>query len=285
MALTRSPKKTEGLAIAGAHAWEPEAGPPVDEAMIGVDAVVHLAGEPIAARRWSDEQKRRIRDSRIVSTRNLVNALRRAEPKPRVLVSGSAIGFYGDRGDEPLIESSEPGSGFMSEVCVKWEEEAELARHLGVRVVEVRTGVVLSEEGGALKKMLPPFRLGVGGPLGSGRQWFSWIHIEDIVGIFKTAILSSSLTGPVNGTAPEPITNSDFTRQLGRVLHRPAFLPVPEFALRALMGEMADVVLGSQRVIPKMMMDVGYRFRYPKLAPALEDLLGEKGSQTRAATN
>jgi uncharacterized protein len=284
-ALTRSPKMAEGLAVAAVHGWEPGAGPPPEEALIGVDAVVHLAGEPIAARRWSDEQKRRIRDSRIVSTRNLVNALRLAEPKPRVLVSGSAIGFYGDRGDEPLVESSAPGSGFMSEVCLGWEEEAEQARHLGMRVVEVRTGVVLSQEGGALKKMLPPFKLGVGGPLGGGKQWFPWIHIEDIVGIFRAAIFSPSLTGPVNGTAPEPVTNSEFTRQLGHVLHRPAFLPVPEFALRALMGEMADVVLGSQRCIPKVMMEAGYRFRYRKLAPALEDLLGEKSAQTRAATN
>ena len=285
IALTRSPKRAEGLAISEAHAWEPEAGPPPEHAVVGVEAVVHLAGEPIAAERWSDEQKKRIRDSRIVSTRHLVNALRLAASKPHVLVSGSAIGFYGDRGDEPLIESSPAGSGFMSEVCVSWEEEAERASHFGVRVVKVRTGVVLSSEGGALKKMLPPFKLGVGGPLGSGKQWFPWIHIEDIVGIFHSAIFSSSMTGAVNGTAPEPVMNSEFTKQLGRVLHRPAFLPVPEFALRALMGEMADVLLGSQRVIPKAMLDAGYRFQYPLLAPALEDLLGEKSSRTQAATN
>ena len=285
IALTRSPKRTEGLAIAEAYGWEPEAGPPPEQALIGIDAAVHLAGEPIAARRWTDEQKKRIRDSRIISTRNFVNALRLAETKPRVFVSGSAIGFYGDRGNEPLIESSPPGSGFMSEVCASWEEEAERARHFGVRVVLVRTGVVLSGEGGALKKMLPPFKLGVGGPLGSGNHWFPWIHIKDIVGIFHNAILSSSMAGPVNGTAPEPVTNSEFTKQLGRVLHRPAFLTVPEFALRALMGEMADVLLGSQRVIPKALLDAGYRFQYPLLAPALEDLLGEKNSRAQAATN
>jgi hypothetical protein len=284
-ALTRSPAKAEALDASEVYAWEPEAGPPPEQALIGVDAVVHLAGEPIAAHRWSDEQKKRIRDSRIISTRNLVNALRLAERKPRALVSSSAIGFYGDRGDEPLIESSPAGTGFMSEVCAGWEEEAERARHFGVRVVQVRTGVVLSGEGGALKKMLPPFKLGIGGQLGSGKQWFPWIHLEDIVGIFRSAILSSSITGPVNGTAPEPVTNSEFTRQLARALHRPAFLPMPEFALRALMGEMADVLLGSQRVIPKGMLDAGYRFQFPLLAPALEDLLGEKSGKTRAATN
>lgn len=285
IALSRSPKRAEGLAAREIHAWEPEAGPPPAQALIGVEAVVHLAGEPIAAQRWSDEQKKRIRNSRIISTRNLVNALRSAEVKPRVLVSSSAIGFYGDRGDEPLIESSPSGSGFMSEVCASWEDEAKRAGHFGVRVVLVRTGVVLSGEGGALKKMLPPFKLGVGGPLGSGKQWFPWIHIEDIVGIFHSAILSSSMIGVVNGTAPEPVTNSEFTKQLGRVLHRPTFLPVPEFALRALMGEMADVLLGSQRVIPKAMLDAGYKFQYPLLAPALEDLLGEKSSRSKAAGN
>jgi uncharacterized protein (TIGR01777 family) len=285
VALSRSPQRTKGMAVAEAHKWEPEAGPPPEQALNEVEAVVHLAGEPIAAHRWSDEQKRRIRDSRVLSTRNLVNALRLTETKPRVLVSSSAIGFYGDRGDEVLIESSPSGTGFMSEVCVSWEQEAERAKLFGVRVVLVRTGVVLSAEGGALKKMLPPFKLGVGGPLGSGKQWFPWIHIEDIAGIFRHAIISSSLSGPVNGTAPELANNVDFTRQLGRVLHRPAFLSVPEFVLRALMGEMADVLLGSQRIIPKAMLDAGYKFQYPGLALALENLLGEKDSRSRAATN
>lgn len=285
VALSRSSVMTEELAIAEAYKWEPEAGPPPDQALDEVDAVVHLAGEPIAAHRWSDEQKMRIRDSRIIGTRNLVNALRLTATKPRVLVSSSAVGFYGDRGDNLLIESSPAGSGFMSEVCVNWEQEAERAKHFKVRVVQVRTGVVLSEKGGALKKMLPPFKLGVGGPLGSGKQWFPWIHIEDIIGIFRHAIISSSTSGAINGTAPELVINSDFTRQLGRVLHRPTFLPVPEFALRKLMGEMADVLLSSQRVIPKAMLDAGYKFQYPSLAPALEDLLGEKRSSAQAASN
>jgi uncharacterized protein len=285
VALSRSPQRTKDLAVRELHKWDPQAGAPPEQALDGVDAVVHLAGEPIAAHRWSDEQKKRIRDSRILSTRHLVNALRSAATKPRVLVSSSAVGFYGDRGDELLIESSPAGTGFMSEVCASWEQEADRAKLFGVRVVEVRTGVVLSEEGGALKKMLPPFKLGVGGPLGSGKQYFPWIHIEDIVGIFRHAIISSSLSGPANATAPGLANNAEFTKQLGRALHRPAFLPVPEFALRGLMGEMADVVLGSQRVIPKAMLDAGYKFQYPALALALADLLGEKGSRARAATN
>lgn len=285
IALSRSPEKAGSLDVREAHKWEPESGPPPEQALSGVEAVAHLAGEPIAAHRWTDEQKKRIRDSRVMSTRNLVNAMRQAATKPATLVSSSAVGFYGDRGDKILIESSPAGSGFMSEVCVSWEQEAERAKHFGVRVVEVRTGVVLSREGGALKKMLPPFKLGVGGPLGSGKQWFPWIHLEDIVNVFRHAILSPSLSGAVNGTAPEPVTNSEFTRQLGRALHRPAFLPVPEFALRGLMGEMADVLLGSQRVIPKELLYAGYKFQYPDLASALEDLFGEKSSRARAATN
>jgi uncharacterized protein len=285
IALSRSTERARSLAVAEVYKWQPEAELPPEQALNEVDAVVHLAGEPIAAHRWSDEQKKRIRDSRVLSTRNLVNALRSAATKPRVFVSSSAIGFYGDRQDELLIESSPAGNDFMSEVCVSWEQEAERAKQFGLRVVAIRTGVVLSAEGGALKKMLPPFRLGVGGPLGSGKQWFPWIHIEDIVGIFRDAILSSSLSGPVNGTAPELATNAEFTRQLGRVLHRPAFMPVPEFALRTLMGEMASVLLGSHRVVPKMMLDAGYRFQYPNLASALENLLVKKESRAQAATN
>ena len=274
VALSRSPGKTSGLAAGEVLKWEPISGPPPSQALSAIDAVVHLAGEPIADRRWSDEQKKRIRDSRVLSTRNLVEGLRSADSKPAVLVSGSAIGFYGDRGDELLEETAAMGRGFMAEVCRDWENEAAGASGLGIRVVQVRTGVVLSTEGGALKKMLPPFKLGVGGPLGSGRQWFPWIHISDIVGIFRHAIDSSSMKGPVNGVAPEPVTNAEFTKQLGRALRRPAFLPVPEFALRALMGEMADVLFGSQRVVPKAALEAGYEFQYPSLATALADLFG-----------
>ncbi|HKP87101.1 MAG TPA: TIGR01777 family oxidoreductase [Blastocatellia bacterium] len=284
--LSRSPEKARGLAVREVLKWEPQSGPPSRQAFVGVDAVVHLAGEPIAARRWTEEQKKRIRDSRVVATRNLVNGLRSMESKLPAFISGSAIGFYGDRGDEKLYEDSAAGRGFMSQVCQDWEAEAERASQLGVRVVQVRTGVVLSREGGALQKMLTPFNLGLGGPIGSGRQWFSWIHIDDIVGVFRHALVSA-VSGPVNATAPEPVTNADFTRELARALHRPAFLPVPRFGLQAVMGEMSEVLLGSQRVIPQAILKAGYEFSYPTLAPALADLLGdgegESGAHRKAA--
>jgi uncharacterized protein (TIGR01777 family) len=271
--LSRSPERSADVAVAEMHKWEPQSGPPPAHALKGVEAVIHLAGEPIAARRWTDEQKKRIRDSRVVSTRNLVNGFRSMDRKPAVLISGSAIGFYGDRGDEKLYEESPAGRGFMSEVCQAWESESQQAKSLGMRVVEVRTGVVLSTEGGALQKILAPFKLGVGGPIGSGRQWFPWIHIDDIVGIFQHTLLVSALSGPVNGTAPEPVTNADFTKQLGRALHRPAFLPVPAFGLKMLMGEMSEVLLGSQRVFPQVALESKYEFIYPTLEPALANLL------------
>ena len=273
-AVSRSSTKPAGLSVAEIHHWEPESGPLPQAALDKVDAVVNVAGEPIDARRWSDEQKRRIRDSRVVTTQNLVDGLRSAQRKPAVFVSGSAVGFYGNRGDEQLDERSTAGRGFMSEVCQEWERQAERATELGIRVVQIRTGVVLSAEGGALKKMLGPFKLGLGGPLGSGKQWFPWIHIEDIAGIFYHAIKTGSLTGPVNGAAPHPVTNSEFTRELARVLHRPAFLPVPETALRVLVGEMAEVLFDSQRVLPKAALASGYEFHHSQLAEALANLLG-----------
>jgi len=272
-AVSRSSVKPQGLAVAEVYQWDPQSGPLPQAALDGVDAVVNLAGEPLDARRWSDQQKRLIRDSRVVTTRNLVEGLNSLDRKPAVLVSGSAVGFYGDRGDEQLEETSPPGHGFMSEVCQEWEREAARAIELGVRVVHVRTGVVLSDQGGALQKMLIPFKLGLGGPLGSGKQWFPWIHIKDIVGIFRHSIMTSTLAGPVNGVAPQPVTNGEFTRELARALHRPAFLPVPEMALRVLMGEMSEVLFGSQRVLPKAALASGYEFHYPLLAPALADLL------------
>jgi uncharacterized protein (TIGR01777 family) len=259
--------------VAELRGWDVLASPPTKEALADLDAVVHLAGEPIDAGRWSDEQKKRIRDSRIVSTRHLVNGFRSLDEKPAAFISGSAVGFYGDRGDEVLEETAPPGSGFMSDVCVEWEAEAARAKEIGMRVVQVRTGVVLSREGGALKKMLTPFKLGVAGRLGSGRQWFPWIHIDDIVGIFREAILSTGLAGPVNGVAPNPVTNSEFTRQLAGALSRPAFLPVPSIGLKVLMGEMSEVLLGSQRVIPRVMIDRGFEYRFPNLGEALNDLL------------
>jgi len=273
-AVSRSVTKPAGLPVVETYQWEPESGPLPQAALDEVDAVVNVAGEPIDARRWNDEQKRRIRDSRVVATENIVEGLRSADRKPAIFVSGSAVGFYGDRGDEELDEHSPAGRGFMSELCQEWEARAARATDLGIRVVQVRTGVVLSTESGALKKMLAPFKLGLGGTLGSGTQWFPWIHIEDIAGIFYHAIQTGSLTGPVNGGAPHPVTNSQFTRQLARTLHRPAFLPVPETAMRVLVGEMADVLFGSLRVLPKAALASGYEFRHPQLAEALTNLLG-----------
>ncbi|HXG66426.1 MAG TPA: TIGR01777 family oxidoreductase, partial [Blastocatellia bacterium] len=197
-----------------------------------------------------------------------------AVSKPSALVNASAVGIYGDRGEEMLDENSPPGKGFLTEVCIEWEREADRAQELGIRVVKVRTGVVLSAEGGALKKMLPPFKLGVAGPLGSGRQWFPWIHIDDIVGIYRHAVSAPAAARALNGVAPGIVTNAEFTKQMGEVLHRPAFVPVPEFALNLLFGEMGVVLLASQRVIPKATLESGYVFKYPELTPALKNLLG-----------
>ena len=244
---------------------------PPAESLREADVVIHLAGEPVA-QRWTAEAKRRIRESRVTGTRNLVEALARLPRRPESLICASAIGYYGSRGDEVLTESSAPGSGFLPEVCVAWEREAQAAEAFGIRVVRVRTGVVLDANGGALVRMLPPFRMGLGGRLGSGRQWMSWIHLEDLTALFQFAV-ESQVRGPLNAVAPNPVTNSDFTRELARTLRRPAVFPVPEFALRLLFGEMADVLLASQRVAPAAAEAAGFRFRFPQLAPALVSLL------------
>ena len=277
--LSRRPPSAVGLAGVVAFRWEPVAESPPAAGWEGVEAVIHLAGEPLADARWTDEQKRRISDSRVKGSRNLVAGMRATPRPPKVLVSASAVGFYGDRGDEILDESSSPSSGFLSEVCLDWEAEATRARELGVRVALVRTGVALSPSGGALEKMLLPFKLGLGGRLGGGRQWFPWIHIEDVVGIFLHALMSPAVDGPINGVAPGIVTNEEFTRELAAALNRPAFFPVPQFALRALMGEMAEIVTASQRVVPQVALDTGYRFKYPNLRPALESLLKTRGAQ------
>jgi uncharacterized protein (TIGR01777 family) len=243
---------------------------PPPESLREADAIIHLAGEPLA-QRWTAAAKQRIRESRVAGTRNLVEALAKLPRRPDVLICASAIGYYGSRGDEVLTESSAPGSGFLPEVCVAWEREAQAAEAFGMRVVRVRTGVVLDARGGALVRMLPPFRMGVGGRLGSGRQWMSWIHLEDLAALFQFA-LESQVRGPLNGVAPNPVTNSDFTRELAHALRRPAVFPVPGFALRLLFGEMADVLLASQRVVPGAAEAAGFRFRFPQLAPALESL-------------
>jgi len=273
IALSRAPEKAEGLAADEILKWDSMSGPPPSESLSQVEAIVHLAGEPVADHKWTDEQKNRIRASRVTSTRNIIAGIRDASPRPAVLVSASAVGFYGDRGDETLDENSSAGRGFLSEVCQEWEREAAAATELEVRAAIVRIGVVLSPEGGALKKMLTPFKLFAGGPLASGRQWFPWIHIDDIAGILRHALFGS-VSGAINATAPECVTNAEFSRALGRALHRPAFMPTPEFALRMVFGERADVLLMSNRVSPKVALDTGYNFQFPNLAPALEDLLG-----------
>ena len=247
---------------------------PPAESLREADVVIHLAGEPLA-QRWTAEAKQRIRESRVTGTRHLVEALATFPRRPQALICASAIGYYGSRGDEVLTESSAPGSGFLPELCVAWEREAQAAEAFGLRVVRMRTGLVLHAHGGALVRMLPPFRMGVGGRLGSGRQWMSWIHLEDLAALFQLAV-ENPVRGPLNGVAPNPVTNSDFTRELARALRRPAVFPVPEFALRLRFGEMADVLLASQRVAPRAAQAAGFRFRFPQLAPALADLLSRR---------
>lgn len=252
-------------------AWDPAKGEPPADSLREADAVIHLAGEPVA-QRWSAEVKRRIRDSRVTGTRNLVEALKKLRQRPATLICSSAIGYYGSRGEEVLTESSGPGSGFLPEVCVAWEDEARAAETLGMRVVTVRTGIVLDTRGGALPRMLPPFKMGMGGRLGSGKQWMSWIHLQDLAALYHLA-LTQPVRGALNGVAPYPVNNADFTRALAAAVHRPAFLPMPGFALHVLFGEMADVLLASQRVAPKAAEAAGFRFRFPQLEPALADLL------------
>jgi uncharacterized protein len=239
----------------------------------GFEAVVHLAGESIMGR-WTRAKKLRIRESRVAGTRHLAEALAQAATKPRVLVSASAIGYYGDRGDEILREESPPGSGFLSDVCRGWESACEPAAQVGIRTLQARFGVVLSLDGGALARMLTPFRLGLGGKIGSGRQWWSWIALQDIVGIILHALKTSSLQGPVNAVAPNPATNAEFTKTLGTALSRPTIFPMPAFAARLALGEMADeLLLASQRVEPAKLKASGYVFQHPELHAALLALL------------
>ncbi len=243
------------------------------DSFVGCDAVVHLAGEPVA-QRWTTAARRRIIDSRVNGTRAVVAAMTHLEHKPAVLVSASAVGYYGSRGAEILTESSPPSSDFLSEVAVAWEGEARAAEKLGVRVVTLRIGVVLGPAGGALARMLLPFRLGLGGRLGNGQQWMSWIHLEDLLALIQFALRTPRLSGAVNAVAPHPATNAEFTRALAHALHRPAIFPVPPFALKLLFGEMAEILLGGQRVLPEAAQREGFQFRYFDLAAALEDALG-----------
>jgi len=253
--------------------WDPLEGPPPTEAFAGVDAVFHLAGESVAEGRWTAAQKARIRDSRVIGTRHLVQGMAQAEQKPSVFVSASAVGYYGDRGDEELTESAQPAHDFLGDVCVAWENEAHAADALGVRVVTARTGIVLGAGGGALGKMLTPFKLGAGGPLGSGRQWMPWVHVTDLARLYLHAAETTSIRGPMNAVAPNPVRNSEFTKALGRQLHRPAFMPAPYIGLRLLFGEFAQVLFASQRVIPRVAIDTGFVFQFPEIAGALREIL------------
>ncbi|RME72967.1 MAG: TIGR01777 family protein [Planctomycetota bacterium] len=270
--LSRDPARAEAALGVRAFAWSPPA-PPPPEAFEGIEVVLHLAGEPVGAGRWTAKRRRRIRDSRVLGTRALVHALAQLAHRPRALISASAIGIYGDRGDEVLTEASAPGEGFLAEVCRAWEAEAVAAEAHGVRVVTMRTGIVLAPEGGALASMLPVFRLGLGGRIGSGRQRMSWIAVEDVVGLYLQAAREEQLAGALNVVAPNPVTNAEFTRTLASVLGRPALLPVPRFALRLALGQMSELLTASQRVLPERALATGYVFRHPELRPALEACL------------
>jgi uncharacterized protein (TIGR01777 family) len=271
--LSRNPDQASRELGVEAVAWDPMAEPAPSSAISGRDGVVHLAGEPVA-QRWTESVKRSIRASRDLGTANLVAGIAASEPRPGVLVSSSAVGYYGKHGAEIIDESAPAGSDFLAEVCVEWERRARAAEELGLRVVIVRTGVVLDSGGGALKTMLPPFRAGVGGPVAGGRQYMPWIHLDDIVGIYLAALDGDGWSGPVNGTAPEPVTNGEFSKALGRALGRPAIFPVPAFAIRTLYGEMAEIVTEGQRAVPARTLESGYVFQQPELDAALRSALG-----------
>ena len=241
------------------------------ERLEGLDAVIHLAGESIAGLRWTDEKKKAIRDSRVFGTRSMIETLDKLNEKPKTFIAASAVGFYGDRGDDELTESSSAGKTFLAEVAKEWEAESRRAEDLGIRTVLLRSGIVLSKDGGALATMLTPFKLGVGGVIGDGKQWMSWISLDDVVGIVNYVLEHENVRGAVNNTSPNPVRNEEFTKTLGSVLYRPTFLPLPEFAVHLVLGEMGDaLLLDSTRVVPKRLTDAGYEFKYPDLKAALE---------------
>jgi uncharacterized protein (TIGR01777 family) len=270
--LTRSAVKAEKFKADGVAAlvWS---GPEWAKALETTDAVINLAGEGVADGRWSAARKRRILDSRVESTRSLVAAIEKTGNRPKVLINASAVGFYGPRDREGIDESVPAGKGFLPDVCVAWEREALKAQSSGLRVVLLRIGVVLGRDGGALPRMLLPFRLGLGGRLGSGDQWFPWVHVDDVVGLAKEALTNAALSGPVNVAAPESATNAQFTAELGSLLHRPTIAPVPAFALKLLLGEMSEMMLTGQRVVPRAAEKAGYRFKFPRLQECLSAAL------------
>jgi uncharacterized protein len=258
------------------------------QAIHGADAVVHLAGENIFGHRWTTAFKGQLRASRLQGTANIVRVLseqpRRADGSAKVLVSGSAIGYYGPCGDQLLDENAPAGDDFLARLCVEWEQATQLAADAGVRVACVRTGIVLDRDGGALKQMLLPFRLCMGGRVGSGRQYMSWIHNDDVSGLILLALDHAQAQGPINTTAPQPVTNHEFARELGHVIHRPSFIPTPGFALRVMLGESAYVITTGQRVVPRRAQELGYTFRFPELQGALRDLLGNSSSEAPASS-
>jgi uncharacterized protein len=253
-------------------AWQPGQPGEWERALDGADGVINLAGESIAGRRWSGRQKELLRSSRIDATRSVVSAIANAQAKPRFLINASAVGYYGARGNEKITEESAPGNDFLANLCVDWEAEARKAEDLGVRIVLLRTGIVLANNGGALKKMVPPFKMFAGGPLGSGQQYMPWIHLEDEVALIRCLIESENPHGPFNATAPNPVTMGEFARALGTILNRPAWARLPASVLSLVVGEMADMLLASQRVIPEAALKLGFIFKYSKLTDALMSL-------------
>jgi uncharacterized protein len=259
---------------AGFHIWNAEQEPQLSS-VPRLDAIIHLAGEPIA-QRWTTEVKRRIYNSRVEGTRNLVNAIADLKHKPAVLVSASAVGYYGDRGEETLTEYDKPGGDFLAQLCVDWEREAYRATDFGLRVVLVRIAPALGREGGALPKMLLPFKLGLGGKFGNGQQWMSWIHLEDLVRLLIFAAENRCAAGPLNGSSPNPVTNAQFTKTLAHAVHRPAIFPAPRFVLRLALGEMSTFLLNSSRVLPRATEWAGFEFQHAELKAALADLVGSR---------
>ena len=273
VALSRNAESAQSKvpSLTAAHPWNPLSEPAPAAAFEGADAVVHLAGETVVGR-WTQAKRDAIRDTRVIGTRNLVNGLRDLPSKPKILVAASAIGFYGDRAEEELTETSAAGDDFLADVCQEWEAEAAKAREFGVEVAHVRIGIVLAEGGGALDAMLTPFKLGAGGPLGSGRQWWSWIHRDDLCGLILH-LIERGESGVYNATAPSPMRQKEFARVLGRVLHRPSFMPAPAFALKIVLGGFATELLSSKKVLPQATQAAGFSYQFSELEPALRQAL------------
>lgn len=270
--LSRRPPAETGIPKRRWFAWQPGLSGEWESAVDGADGIVNLVGEPIAAKRWNEVQKERLRLSRLAATKSLVNAIAKAKLKPKFLINASAVGYYGARGDELITEGAGPGQDFLARLCVDWEAEARRAEASGVRVALLRTGIVLAKGKGALAKMVPPFKIFFGGPLGRGQQWMPWIHIEDEIGLITYLIENAEARGPFNGTAPNPVTMNEFSKTLGDVLNRPSWARVPPSVLALMLGEMSEMLLNGQRAVPDAAVKLGYVFKYPALAEALRSL-------------